>query len=68
MSICKRMKRGCKYPYNQNNQNYYPCNECIEKNLEQPPITCVDCQYAWGCEKRGKFQRRMKPCENFAWD
>ena len=43
--------------------------KCIEEKLNQYPITCEDCHYGgWGiCNKRGKNQRRMRPCEDFKW-
>ena len=65
MAICKRKNRTCRYPYNQNS---YPCRKCVDEDLEQYPVTCEDCRNGWGCSKRGKHQRRMQPCENFAWD
>lgn len=63
---CKRKNRNCRYVYNQNS---YQCKKCIEENLNQYPITCEDCHYGgWGiCNKRGKNQRRMRPCEDFKW-
>lgn len=53
MATCKRKNRNCRY----------------EEKLNQYPITCEDCHYGgWGiCNKRGKNQRRMRPCEDFKW-
>lgn len=65
MIYCKKKNRECRYPYN---INTFQCKKCVEENLSQYPITCWDCRYNCGCIKRGKHQRKMNPCENFAFD
>lgn len=65
MIYCKKKNRECRYPYN---INTFQCKKCVEENLSQYPITCQDCRYNCGCIKRGKHQRKMNPCENFAFD
>ena len=62
---CKKRSRECRYAYN---MNTYQCKKCVEENLSQYPVTCEDCRCNWGCIKRGKHQRKMRPCEHFMWD
>ena len=62
---CKKRNRNCRYAYKQNS---YQCKKCVEDNLSQYPVTCEDCRYSWyDCYKRGKNQRKMRPCEDFKW-
>lgn len=62
---CKKRNKNCKYEYK---QNAYQCKCCVEEVLSSPPITCRDCHYSmFGCYKRGKNNRRMRPCEEFKW-
>ena len=62
---CKKRNRNCRYEYHQNS---YQCRKCIEENLSQYPITCEDCRYSfYECVKRGKNQRKMRPCNDFKW-
>ena len=62
---CKKRNRECRYSYN---MSTYQCKKCVGENLSQHPVTCEDCRYNWGCVKRGKYQRKMRPCEDFIWD
>lgn len=56
---------NCRYLYH---PNAFPCSKCDEDNLNQYPVTCEDCRMSWyDCTKRGKNQRKMRPCEEFEW-
>lgn len=58
---CKK----CRYKYN---PRAFPCTKCEDKNLSQSPVTCEDCRISWfDCAKRGKNQRKMRPCKDFEW-
>lgn len=63
--FCKKKNRECRYEYNPNS---YQCKKCIDENLSQYPITCEDCRDSWcNCSRRGKNQRKMRPCDEFNW-
>lgn len=59
---CKRCK------FKNRPKHTYPCTKCIDENMPCAPLTCEDCEGAWGyCSKRGKHERRMRPCSDFKW-
>lgn len=64
MEYCKKQKRNCPYKFN---IVTWTCRTCVEKNLSQYPVTCLDCR-KFACEKCGKHERRRQPCNEFVWD
>ena len=46
----------------------FPCSRCLSENMKYALVTCMDCRQWWGCSKRGKFKRRLQPCDWFEWD
>lgn len=54
---CKKCK------YKDRNKKVFPCDICLEKNLEEHPVTCDDC-------RQGQFEhckKGIRPCEKFKW-